>query len=232
MAKHLSISIVLHKDNENKEPRGREESEPKYNRGTLQKRESTPPMYNRGTEQTNQSSPMYNRGTLQTRQSSPPRYALGSIDTKQASAPKSQTPDFMTVGDEQEVMGMPEESDTYAFGSRFLPPFYRMPQNNRWQGPDVPGWHKPPRMMGPIMQNDHIARVIDREGPPTITPFNDGTGRSSAQYAKGSKKPPLGSGERFQQLSNKVGSDALAAWIGRRKYGNKKFGQLSANGRK
>ena len=45
-------------------------------------------------------------------------------------------------------------------------------------------------------------------------------------------KPELGSGERFKNLSNKVGSDALAAHIGRKKYGSKKMGQLSAKGRR
>lgn len=51
-------------------------------------------------------------------------------------------------------------------------------------------------------------------------------------------KPPLGSGERFKQLSNKLQKkgvadpDALAAWIGRKKYGNKKFNQLSQKAKK
>lgn len=51
-------------------------------------------------------------------------------------------------------------------------------------------------------------------------------------------KAPLGSGERFAALKNKLAkkpgvSDpaALAAAIGRKKYGNKKMGQLSARGR-
>ncbi len=38
---------------------------------------------------------------------------------------------------------------------------------------------------------------------------------------------PLGSGERFAKLAQKVHSPALAAWIGRRKYGKKKFAALS-----
>jgi hypothetical protein len=40
------------------------------------------------------------------------------------------------------------------------------------------------------------------------------------------EKAPLGSGERFRALSQKVGSDALAAYIGRKKFGKKKFSQL------
>lgn len=42
----------------------------------------------------------------------------------------------------------------------------------------------------------------------------------------------LGSGTRFKALSKKVGGPALAAWIGRKKYGKKKFAKLSAGGRK
>jgi hypothetical protein len=45
-------------------------------------------------------------------------------------------------------------------------------------------------------------------------------------------KAKLGSGERFAALRKKVGSAALAAYIGRKKYGNKKMAQLSAQGRK
>ena len=50
-------------------------------------------------------------------------------------------------------------------------------------------------------------------------------------------KPKLGSGKRFKQLSAKLGKkgaenpDALAAWIGRKKYGKKKFQGLSTKGR-
>lgn len=44
-------------------------------------------------------------------------------------------------------------------------------------------------------------------------------------------KAKLGSGARFKALAKKVGSPALAAWIGRKKYGAKKFAKLSAKGR-
>jgi hypothetical protein len=52
------------------------------------------------------------------------------------------------------------------------------------------------------------------------------------------KKPKLGTGARFKALKGKLAKKgakspgALAAWIGRRKYGPKKFGQLSAKGKK
>jgi len=55
---------------------------------------------------------------------------------------------------------------------------------------------------------------------------------------KAKKKAPLGSGKRFKELSEELGekgasnSDALAAWIGRKKYGKKKFQELAAKGRK
>ena len=59
-------------------------------------------------------------------------------------------------------------------------------------------------------------------------------------------KPKLGSGERFKQLEGKLKSRmashshgkkevhdpaALAAWIGRKKYGKAGFAKLSAGGR-
>lgn len=50
--------------------------------------------------------------------------------------------------------------------------------------------------------------------------------------AKKASKPPLGSGERFDQLAKKTGSPALAAWIGRKKYGKKGFAKLSQKGKK
>ena len=52
------------------------------------------------------------------------------------------------------------------------------------------------------------------------------------------RKPPLGTGQRFKQLTAKLrrkgvrNPKALAAWIGRRKYGKKRFQQLAARGRK
>ena len=45
-------------------------------------------------------------------------------------------------------------------------------------------------------------------------------------------KAKLGSGKRFKALKKKVGSAALAAHIGRKKYGKKKFQKLAAAGRK
>jgi hypothetical protein len=45
-------------------------------------------------------------------------------------------------------------------------------------------------------------------------------------------KSKLGSGARFKALAKKVGSPALAAWIGRKKYGKKRFAKLSAKGRR
>ena len=54
---------------------------------------------------------------------------------------------------------------------------------------------------------------------------------------KGSK-PPLGSGERFKRLTNELSRkgvrdpEALAAAIGRKKYGAKRFQQLAEQGKK
>lgn len=55
--------------------------------------------------------------------------------------------------------------------------------------------------------------------------------------AKPNSKAPLGQGGRFaalkQKLAKKGASNpgALAAWIGRKKYGAKKFSHLSAMGK-
>lgn len=52
-------------------------------------------------------------------------------------------------------------------------------------------------------------------------------------------KPKLGSGERFSKLKKVLSAEkgvtdpaALAASIGREKYGNQKFNKLAANGKK
>jgi hypothetical protein len=51
-------------------------------------------------------------------------------------------------------------------------------------------------------------------------------------------KPPLGSGERFKQLTAKLkrrgvkNPEALASWIGRKKYGKQRFQALALKGRK
>lgn len=52
------------------------------------------------------------------------------------------------------------------------------------------------------------------------------------------RKPKLGTGKRFATLKRKLAARgasnpaALAAWIGRRKYGAKRFAALSRAGRK
>ena len=58
--------------------------------------------------------------------------------------------------------------------------------------------------------------------------------------AKKKSKGKLGSGSRFKSLSSKIqksgkskkAADAIAASIGRKKYGKKKMAKLSAKGRK
>lgn len=54
-----------------------------------------------------------------------------------------------------------------------------------------------------------------------------------------SKEPKLGTGQRFKALSSKLGKgkgvqnpDALAAVIGRAKYGNVKMAKMSSAGKK
>lgn len=60
-----------------------------------------------------------------------------------------------------------------------------------------------------------------------------------ADYLKRRKrKPPLGTGERFRALTAELEArgarnpKALAAWIGRKKWGAKRFAELAARGRK
>lgn len=45
-------------------------------------------------------------------------------------------------------------------------------------------------------------------------------------------KPRIGTGKRFAALAHSVHSPTLAAWIGRKKYGKKRFAELSAEGRR
>jgi hypothetical protein len=45
-------------------------------------------------------------------------------------------------------------------------------------------------------------------------------------------KGKLGSGARFKALAKKTGSPALAAYIGRKKYGKAKFQKMAAKGKK
>ena len=60
--------------------------------------------------------------------------------------------------------------------------------------------------------------------------------KSVAKKSMG-KKAPLGQGGRFAALKSQLASKgatnpgALAAYIGRKKYGAKKFGKLSAKGK-
>tara|TARA_Y100000310_G_scaffold326021_1_gene390357 strand:- start:332 stop:556 length:225 start_codon:yes stop_codon:yes gene_type:complete len=55
---------------------------------------------------------------------------------------------------------------------------------------------------------------------------------------KKKRKPKLGTGKRFKALTTKLSKKgaknpkALAAWIGRKKYGKKKMAKMSAKGRK
>jgi len=49
--------------------------------------------------------------------------------------------------------------------------------------------------------------------------------------AKPNAKASLGQGGRFAALAKKTGSPALAAFIGRKKYGAKKFNKLAAKGK-
>lgn len=45
------------------------------------------------------------------------------------------------------------------------------------------------------------------------------------------RKPKLGTGQRFRNLTRKTKSKALSAWIGRKKYGKARFQKIAAKGR-
>jgi hypothetical protein len=62
--------------------------------------------------------------------------------------------------------------------------------------------------------------------------------RQQVMKAPKKRKPKLGTGKRFKALTSKLSKKgaknpkALAAWIGRKKYGKKKMAKMSAKGRK
>jgi len=55
---------------------------------------------------------------------------------------------------------------------------------------------------------------------------------SSRKKASMKKSMKVGGGGRFQKLARKVGSKALAAYIGRKKYGKARFQKMATKGRK
>ena len=62
--------------------------------------------------------------------------------------------------------------------------------------------------------------------------------RQQVMKAPKKRKPKLGSGKRFKQLTSQLKKrgakdpKALAAWIGRKKYGKKKMASMAKKGRK
>lgn len=76
-----------------------------------------------------------------------------------------------------------------------------------------------------------VYKYVERKGPKAKK-------RPGKSYVAKGKKPKLGTGKRFGALEGaleKKGAKspgALAAWIGRRKYGPKKFAKISATARK
>ncbi len=50
--------------------------------------------------------------------------------------------------------------------------------------------------------------------------------------AKPNSKAPVGQGGRFAAMAKKVGSPALAAYIGRQKYGKAKMSQMARKGKR
>jgi hypothetical protein len=55
--------------------------------------------------------------------------------------------------------------------------------------------------------------------------------KKASNWEKAAKKSNPGEGRRFKALAKDVGSPALAAWIGRKKYGKEGFKKLSQKGK-
>ena len=66
--------------------------------------------------------------------------------------------------------------------------------------------------------------------------INRSSTRQQVMKAPKKRKAKLGSGSRFKKLTKSLkgarNPKALAAWIGRKKYGKKKFQKLAAKGRR
>ena len=68
--------------------------------------------------------------------------------------------------------------------------------------------------------------------------INRSSVRQQIMKSKKKRKPKLGSGARFKKLTKSLkkggarNPKSLAAWIGRKKYGKKKFQKLAAKGRR
>lgn len=100
---------------------------------------------------------------------------------------------------------------------------------------------KSKRMSKSAYEKSAMDKKIDK-----ITGYKEGSKKdeamdkvvSSKMRSKSYRKPKLGSGARFKQLKGKLAAkgatnpSALAAYIGRKKYGAKKMGKLSAAGKK
>lgn len=99
-----------------------------------------------------------------------------------------------------------------------------------------------------IIKHLHIRRLDDSTYHLTSTTDKGHTQETSHEDAKDLMRhlkdnltsphlPDLGSGKRFDNLSSELSRngasnpDALAAWIGRKKYGSTKFGTLARNGK-
>lgn len=87
----------------------------------------------------------------------------------------------------------------------------------------------------PVPSTSSLLNLERGRRGPLVHVESDARERSTELVAR---KPKLGTGKRFAALKGKLAKKgarspgALAAYIGRKKYGAKKFAQLSAAGRK
>lgn len=95
--------------------------------------------------------------------------------------------------------------------------------------------------------DEHVFEDMDFETIAEASRVRTNAGKESEKKVKTApeeaekdgKKPPLGTGERFKKLKAKIAAKgdvrdpgAVAAWIGRKKYGKARFQKLSVKGRK
>ena len=110
------------------------------------------------------------------------------------------------------------------------------------------GKYKDPGMFNVASSGMH-SHAIDRGKPTIIAGQVPTMGLEKAKKKKkkssyygpdkpGGKAPPLGSGERFKKLKGKISAEgdvedpeAVAAMIGRKKFGKKRFQEMAAAGK-
>ena len=80
-----------------------------------------------------------------------------------------------------------------------------------------------------ILMNKGMIAALKKQG--VYHPKMDSEDMKDHGMDENKESMKLGGGGRFKALAKKVGSPALAAYIGRKKYGAKKFASLGRKGK-